>query len=137
MEKIIKLTIYLRANSAKTGPPLGTTLGNIGVNTVKFCKEFNDFTKDLPTYFKLKVNIFVTENKNFTFNVSLPSIGFFISLLRKEEEVRDKNGQKKIIYYILLEDFLKLAKLKFQNYDFKKSLKIVKGTLLSSNIIIK
>ena len=36
---IIKLTLYIRANNAESGPPLGTTLGNIGVNTIKFCKE--------------------------------------------------------------------------------------------------
>lgn len=136
-EKIIKLIIYIIANNAKSGPPLGTTLGNIGVNTVKFCKEFNDFTKDLPDYFKLKVEIFITENKNFTFKVHLPSIGFFIYLLKKEEEIKDKNGQKILINYILLEDFIKLAKLKLPNCDLKKALKIVRGSLLSSNIVIK
>jgi len=133
----IKLIIYIRSNSAKTGPPLGTTLGNIGVNTVKFCKEFNDFTKDLPNYFLLKVTLLITENKSFTFSVGLPSIGFIISLLKKEEIFKDKNGTTCQLFYITLEDFLKIAKFKFPNYDFKKSLKIIKGSLLSANIVIK
>jgi len=51
--KII-LNIYIRSNSAEAVPPLGTTLGNIGVNALKFCKEFNEFTKDLPNYFFIK-----------------------------------------------------------------------------------
>lgn len=133
----INLIIYIRANNAKSGPPLGTTLGNIGVNTVKFCKEFNEFTKDLPDYFLLKVNIIISENKNFTFSVKLPSIGFIISLLKKEETFKDTNGNIHVISYILLEDFLKIAKFKFPNYDLKKSTKIIKGSLLSSKIIIK
>ena len=133
----IKLVIYIRANSAKTGPPLGTTLGNIGVNTMKFCKEFNEFTKDLPNYFLLKVTILVTENKSFTFSVDLPSVGFIISLLKKDEIFKDKNGTTQQLSYINLEDFVKIAKFKFPNFELKKSLKIIKGSLLSANIIVK
>jgi len=65
-----KLTLYIRSNSAESGPPLGTTLGNIGVNTLKFCKEFNEFTQDLPNYFLLKVVITISENKSFIFKIS-------------------------------------------------------------------
>lgn len=133
----IKLVLYIRANSAKSGPPLGTTLGNIGVNTMKFCKEFNDYTNELPNYFLLKVTILVTENKSFTFSVELPSVGFIISMLKKEESIKDINGVIKNISYILLEDFLKIAIFKFPNYNLKKSLKIIKGSLLSAKIIIK
>ena len=133
----ITLILYIRANSAKIGPPLGTTLGNIGVNTAKFCKEFNEYTKDLPDYFLLKTTINIVENKNFTFSVDLPSIGFIISLLKKEEIFKDKNGTTHNNSYILLEDFIQLTKFKLPNYDLQKALKIVKGTLLSANINIK
>jgi ribosomal protein L11 len=36
---------YLMSQKAEAVPPLGTILGNIGVNTIKFCDEFNQFTK--------------------------------------------------------------------------------------------
>jgi len=134
---IIKLTLYIRANSAESGPPLGTTLGNIGVNTIKFCKEFNEFTKDLPNYFVLRVSIVVAENKAFTFTISLPSIGSLISLLKKEETFKSKDGVVINNSYICLEDLLKLAKFKLPNYDIKKSSKIIKGTLLSGGINVK
>lgn len=137
MEHNIKLVLYIRANNAKTGPPLGTTLGNIGVSTMKFCKEFNEFTKDLPDYFLLKVTILITENKSFTFTVDLPSIGFILNLLKKQEIFKDAHGTTQQIMYITLEDFIQIALLKFPNYPLQKSLKIIKGTLLSSNIIVK
>jgi large subunit ribosomal protein L11 len=135
--EIIRLTIYIRANNAESGPPLGTTLGNIGVNTIKFCKEFNEFTKDLPNYFLLRVSIIIAENKGFTFTVSLPSIGFLIFLLKKEEVLKNKDGIITNNSYIYLEDLLKLAKFKFPNYNIKKSSKIIKGSLLSANINVK
>jgi len=137
LNKNIKLVLYIRANSAKIGPPLGTTLGNIGVNTAKFVKEFNEFTKELPNYFLLKVIILVSENKSFIFNIELPSIGFFCSLLKKEEKFKDNNGFIHTNVYINLEDFLKLAKFKFPTYNIKKALKIIKGSLLNSKISLK
>jgi large subunit ribosomal protein L11 len=136
-EIVIKLTIYIRANSAESGPPLGTILGNIGVNTVKFCKEFNEHTKDLPNYFILRVCIIISENKSFTFTIELPSIGFLIYLLKKEETLKNKDGVVTVTNYIYLEDLLKLSKFKFPNYDIKKSSKILKGSLLSANINVR
>ena len=137
MEPKIFLTIYIRANTAESGPPLGTTLGNIGVNTIKFCKEFNEFTKDLPNYFLLKVNISITENKSFSFIIEMPSIGSLIYLLKQEETFRDNNGILHSFNYVYLEDLLKLAKFKFPYYDLKKSVRIINGSLYSSNIKIK
>ncbi len=56
-DKDIKYTkrCYLMSQKAEAVPPLGTILGNIGVNTIKFCDEFNLVTKDLPNYFSLNV----------------------------------------------------------------------------------
>jgi large subunit ribosomal protein L11 len=137
MKNNIKLTLYIKAGQAESGPPLGTILGNIGVQTIKFCKEFNDFTKELPIYFLLKVKIIIIENKSFIFSVELPSIGFIISLLKKEENIKKKDGTIFSFYYINFEDLIKLAKFKFPYYDLKRSISIIKGNLYSSKIQIK
>ena len=137
MKENIKLVLYIKAGQAESGPPLGTILGNIGVQTVKFCKEFNDFTKELPIYFLLKVKILITENKIFTFSIEEPSIGFIISLLKKEEKIKQKDGTILLFYYISFEDLIKLAKFKFPLFDLKRSINIIKGSLYSSKIQIK
>jgi len=80
MKQQTVLTLYIRANKAQTGPPLGTILGNIGVATVKFVKEFNEFTNTLPDYFLLGVKKIVKKNKSFTFFITMPSIGVILFL---------------------------------------------------------
>ena len=132
-----KININIRANGAEPIPPLGTVLGNIGVNSLNFCKEFNEFTQDLPNYFVLKVEILVLENKSYTFKTKLPSLGFIIYLLKKEEIIKDDNGFIYSIQYIELEDVLKLIKFILPTYSLKLGIKIIKGVLLASNIIIK
>ena len=56
------LEVFIPSGNAESGPPLGTVLGNLGVNTVNFCTEFNEFTKDLPFYFVLNLKIYVYDN---------------------------------------------------------------------------
>lgn len=40
------LIIYIYAQTAESGPPLGTILGNLGINTVKFCKDLMSIQKN-------------------------------------------------------------------------------------------
>ena len=67
MEIKNKLNIYILAQQADAGPPLGTILGNLGVNSTNFCKEFNSYTQDLPNFLILSVTIHVFNNKSYKF----------------------------------------------------------------------
>lgn len=70
---------------------MGTILGNLGVNTVSFCNNFNIYTKALPAYFVLKVVIYIYENKSIDFNVFLPSTGFLLNLLKFTKVIKIKS----------------------------------------------
>jgi len=74
------------SNKALPVPPLGTILGNIGVNTINFCDEFNNYTKNLPNYFLLQVKIDIYENKSFKFFIKRSQTGFLINLLKFEKK---------------------------------------------------
>src|SRR5450432_4062866 len=121
------VTIFLRAKMAESGPPLGTILGNLGINTIKFCNEFNDFTKDLPSYFLLKVKILILEDKSVSFTVNLPSIGKLIGLLKFDRTV-EQYGKAIIQSCILTKHVVQLAKLKFPHLDLQVAMSIVCGS---------
>jgi ribosomal protein L11 len=125
------------SNKAVPMPPLGTILGNIGVNTNNFCDEFNSYTKNLPNYFLVQVKIDIFENKSFKFSIKKSPTGFLINLLKFEKKIKvihfDRLHEKSI-FCINKEDIIKLALFKFPNLELKKALLIILGTLKSMDI---
>jgi large subunit ribosomal protein L11 len=129
-------SIALRMGKIEAGPPLSTILGNVGVNTVKFCKELNEFTKDLPFYFLLEVKIFIYLDKTYSFKVIEPSVALLLRLLtfKKELLVNMAGGsKKKTLDVIRIEDLYLISFFKFGNCS-STSLKSVYGTTSSLNL---
>jgi len=130
---------FLMARNAEPAPPLGTILGNLGVNTVKFCEEFNNITKNLPNYFQVKTTISIYENRSFKFLVNMPSTGFFLNLLKFEKVIKIRIHDRfhdKSIYCIKLNDVIKLALFKFPKINLNKSVPIIWGSIKSMNLIV-
>lgn len=131
-----RLTIYIRAQSAEATPPLGTVLGNLGVNSIKFCKEFNEFTQDLPSYITLGVSITVMENRSYSFEiVSGPSIGQLVGLLRYEARLLERN-QPVLRNCISLRSVVQLALYRFPQLPLRMSLPTVVATMNASSLTI-
>ncbi len=130
---------FLKAKSAEPIPPLGTILGNLGLNTVKFCEEFNIITKDLPSYFLLVTIINIYDNKSYEINLKFPTTGFILNLLKFGYKLKVKIFDRyieKIIYCVYLKDIIQLAILKFPKLALSKSLIIILGSVKSMNIFI-
>jgi ribosomal protein L11 len=129
--------VYIRSQNAEATPPLGTILGNIGVNTVKFCDEFNKLTIILPSYMVVKVKIDISDNKTFKFKILSLSLTFLINLL-KFKHVLNKNGgiKDKEFVCIKLQDIVLLALFKFPKLALQESLSVVTGVVKSMNIKI-
>lgn len=120
--------MYIPSQGAESGPPLGTVLGNIGLNSAKFCKDFNDFTKELPKYFILKVRIFILDNRSYNFVVFKPSTSFILSLLKFSKTLTSRTYRRiglKDIFVVDLFQILQLCKYKFSNSDLNYSFYII------------
>ena len=131
-----KLTLYIRAQSAEATPPLGTVLGNLGVNSIKFCKEFNEFTQDLPSYITLAVSVTVMENRSYAFEIiGGPSIGQLVSLLRYEAWLLEG---KQLVFRncISLRSVVQLALYRFPKLPLPMSLPMVVATMNASSLTI-
>lgn len=134
---ILKLfSISLRMGKIEAGPPLSTILGNLGVNTVKFCKELNEYTKDLPFYYLLEVYIIIFIDKTYEFFISEPTVALLLRLLVKKVDIMLKTSgglKSSTIKAIQLKDIYLITYFKFGNLS-KTSLTSVYGTLSSLNL---
>lgn len=128
-----KISIFIRSQQAEAGPPLGTVLGNMGLNATKFCKEFNEYTKELPVYFYLQVEVSILEDKSFGIKVKLPNIGFILGLLKREKSVK-REGKEVIIQVVTLKDVLQLTLFKLPGLPLRETLPMVMGTLLAAGL---
>jgi ribosomal protein L11 len=126
--------LFIRSQMADSGPPLGTVLGNVGINASKFCKEFNEFTQNLPSYFILKVKIFFLEDKSYNFFVFLPTTGYLISILRYQRLIKTGGGQIVKENCISLKSLVQLSKFKFPVISLMVSIKIILGSVKSSGL---
>jgi ribosomal protein L11 len=135
--KIIKYDTYIFAQGAESTPPLGTVLGNLGISAVKFSKEFNDYTKDLPSYFLLHVDMIIELNKGYSFSIrkDLP-ISNFINMLKTEKEVQLLNGNVILEESITMKEIIQICKFKFPYLELEKSVPMVLGMLSSFNLVI-
>lgn len=98
--KPLKAIIFLKikANSATTGPPIGPILGQYGIPTVPFCKQFNDRTQHLDSSALLEVSLFLNINSEYKFNISAPTFSFFL-----KRGLSLTKGVSKVGYFDLLE----------------------------------
>jgi large subunit ribosomal protein L11 len=137
-KQLIQFSMFLRAASVESNPPLSTILGNYGVNTVNFCKEINEYTKDLPNYFLLEVLITIKEDKSFSFKIKEPSIAFLLKLCAHDFKIfkKGQGGLKEfVIRSINIKDLYIISMFKYGYYNFN-TLKLICGTLSSSKYII-
>ncbi len=135
-----ELLTVLPAGAATTGPPLGPLLGQFGVNTPSFCKQFNDATSIFSSLIKsklvlLSVKIIIYDDKTLAFIVQKPHTSFLIKLLRKKLPAVSSS-----LYVLTLEDLFKIVQFKFgpiktEIHLFKLS-KVVLGTAFSMQTII-
>jgi ribosomal protein L11 len=125
--------LFIRARTAESGPPLGTILGNLGINAVKFCNDFNDFTKELPSYFLLKVRISVLEDRTYSFIIYPPTTGFIIMFVKTQKRL-NVGFNKEGLNIISLKDVVQLAKYKFPNMHLVNSLPIILGSVNSGKL---
>lgn len=140
MKKEIMKTfsIALRSGKVESGPPLSTILGNFGINTVKFVKDFNEFTKDLPDYFLLAVTINIYIDKSYDFLLKEPSVSLLLRLIcfNKIFLIKGSGGYRPFKYKVIkLSDIFLISLFKF-GFCTDKTLRLIIGTIQSMGLYI-
>ena len=61
--KPLKFRMTVPTRQAFPSPPLGPQLGSKGINSAKFCKEFNDRTKQFKPGFPMPLDLTIYDDR--------------------------------------------------------------------------
>ena len=131
MAKKIKaiVKVQIPAGKATAAPPVGTALGQHGINMGQFIKEYNEKTASLAgTVVPAVVTIF--EDRSFTFVTKSPPAA---DLIRKEAGVEKGSGKpnKEKIGKITKAQVKKIAETKMNDLNatsLEAAMRMVEGT---------
>jgi len=140
MAKKIKIVLKLQiqAGQANPAPPIGSVLGQHGVNIQEFCARFNDATKDRMGEV-VPVEMKVYEDRSYDFVLKTPPAA---DLLRKAAGVQKGSGEphKKKVGTVTMTQVREIAAKKLEDlnaFDVEQAAKIIAGTARSMGITVK
>lgn len=140
MAKKITANLKLRipAGKASAGPPVGSTLGQYGLNMMDFINPFNDQTKDMMGS-DVIVHLQIFEDRTFTFNViGVPAD----DLIRASAGIKKGSGEshKTKVGKITDDQLTEIAEKKMQYLnanDIDAAKKVIAGTARSMGVEIE
>jgi large subunit ribosomal protein L11 len=141
MAKTVKanLKMKIKAGQASAAPPVGSTLGQYGVNMMDFINPFNDQTKSLNGAL-LTVHITIYDDKTMDFRVvGVPTD----DLIREKLSIQKGSGKpnsEKISKKLSQKDLEEIAQAKLNDMNsdnFEAVKKMVAGTARSMGVEIE
>ncbi|KAJ3293026.1 hypothetical protein HK104_004814 [Borealophlyctis nickersoniae] len=84
------IRLLIPAGKAAPAPPVGPALGQRGIKSMDFCKQFNERTKHFTPSVPIPTKIFVQPNKTYTFVTSAPPTSY---LLKKAAGIEKGSGR--------------------------------------------
>jgi len=138
--KKVKIVIKLQieAGKANPAPPIGSALGQHGVNIMAFCKEYNERTAAQAGSI-IPVEITVYNDRSFTFITKTPPAGDLLRKASGVEKGANAPGHEKV--GVLSRDKLReIAQLKAKDLNatsIEGAERIIEGTARSMGIEIE
>jgi large subunit ribosomal protein L11 len=139
VKKIIgNLKLRIPAGRATAGPPVGSTLGQWGLNMMNFINPFNEATKDLIGK-DVIVHLQVYEDRTFTFK----SLGQpMTDLIKERANIKKGSGKSHLekvgtITRAQLEEIAEIKKDQLNAIDLEGRVKVVAGAARSMGVTVE
>ncbi|MDH5596600.1 MAG: 50S ribosomal protein L11 [Candidatus Peregrinibacteria bacterium] len=133
--KVIKLQIP--AGKANPAPPVGSALGQHGVNIQDFCNQFNEKTKEQGDTL-IPVVISVYEDRSFSFITKMPPAS---TLIKKTLNLKSGSGtpHKDKVANLSQAQLREIAEKKMEDLnanDVEHAMNIIAGTARSMGVTV-
>jgi large subunit ribosomal protein L11 len=127
--------LQLRAGQATPAPPVGTALGQHGVNIMEFCKAYNEATQHQMGQV-IPVELTIYEDRTFTFITKQPPAAELLKQAAGIEKGSPEPNREKVAT-VTQDQVRQIAETKMKDLnaaDLEGAMRIIEGTARSMGI---
>jgi large subunit ribosomal protein L11 len=127
--------LQIRAGAATPAPPVGTALGQHGVNIMEFCKQYNDATQQFAGQV-IPVELTIYDDRSFTFVTKQPPAAELIKQAAGIEKGSDVPNRDKVAR-LTKDQVRSIAEQKMVDLnanDVEMAMRIIAGTARSMGV---
>ncbi len=146
MKKVTgQVKLQISAGKANPAPPIGPALGQLGVNIMEFCKQFNAKTQaQMKDNLIIPVILTVYADRSFTFELRTPPASVLLKKAAglhtdKKKGSGAKKSGKEVVGKVSKKQLEEIAKAKIQDMtagSIEAAMKSIAGTARSMGIEI-
>ena len=135
-KKVLALVkLQIKAGAATPAPPVGTALGQHGVNIMDFCRQYNEATQQFAGQI-IPVELTIYEDRSFTFVTKQPPAAELIKAAAGIEKGSDVPNRNKV-GRLSQDQVRKIAEQKMDDLnanDIDHGMRIIAGTARSMGV---
>ncbi len=138
-KKVLALVkLQLRAGQATPAPPVGTALGQHGVNIMEFCKAYNEATQQQMGQV-IPVDLTIYEDRSFSFITKQPPAA---ELIKQAAGIEKGSGEphREKVGMLTQDQVRQIAETKMKDLnarDVDQAMKIIAGTARSMGVDVR
>ena len=131
-----KLKLQIPGGGATPAPPVGSALGQQGVNIMEFCKSFNAQTQDQEQGVPLPTVITVFADKSFTFLTKTPPASYLIKKAARLQKGSTAPGRETVgaVTMAQLREIAEIKKADLNSNDVEAAAKMLAGSARSMGL---
>jgi large subunit ribosomal protein L11 len=135
---LANVKLQIRAGQATPAPPVGTALGQHGVNIMEFCRQYNEATQQFAGQV-IPVELTIFEDRSFSFITKQPPAA---ELLKQAAGVEKGSAEpnKEKVATVTMQQVHAIAQRKMADLnanDIDAAAKIISGTARSMGIEVR
>ena len=130
--------LQIKAGQATPAPPVGTALGQHGVNIMDFCRQYNEQTQQFAGQV-IPVELTIYEDRTFSFITKQPPAAELIKQAARIEKGSGEPNRTKVAQ-VSREQVRQIAERKMADLnagDIEAAMKIIEGTARSMGVEVR
>ncbi len=132
---LANVKLQIRAGQATPAPPVGTALGQHGVNIMEFCKQYNDATQSMNGQV-IPVELTIYEDRSFTFVTKQPPAAELIKQAAGVEKGSGVPNREKVarLSQSQVREIAEKKMVDLNANDLANAMRIIEGTARSMGV---